>query len=100
MSGLMGMLPGVAKIKNQLAERNLDDSVLKRQMAIIDSMTPGERKHPDILKASRKKRIAARLRHQGRGGQQAPEDAPDHGRHDEGDGRRQGARPDGRPRQA
>ena len=59
MSGLMGMLPGVAKIKNQLAERNLDDSVLKRQMAIIDSMTPGERKHPDVLKASRKKRIAA-----------------------------------------
>ncbi len=59
MSGLMGMLPGVAKIKNQMAERNLDDSMLKRQMAIIDSMTPGERKHPDILKASRKKRIAA-----------------------------------------
>ena len=59
MSGLMGMMPGVAKIKNQLAERNLDDSVLKRQMAIIDSMTPKERKSPDILKASRKKRIAA-----------------------------------------
>jgi signal recognition particle subunit SRP54 len=59
MSGLMGMMPGVAKIKNQMAERNLDDSVLKRQMAIVDSMTPQERKHPDILKASRKKRIAA-----------------------------------------
>jgi len=59
MTGLMGMLPGVAKFKNQLAERNLDETVLKRQMAIIDSMTPGERKHPDILKASRKKRIAS-----------------------------------------
>jgi signal recognition particle subunit SRP54 len=59
MSGLMAMMPGVAKMKSQLAERNLDDSVLKRQMAIIDSMTPGERKHPDILKASRKKRIAS-----------------------------------------
>ncbi|WP_298281016.1 signal recognition particle protein, partial [uncultured Bradyrhizobium sp.] len=59
MTGLMAMMPGVAKIKSQMAERNLDDSVLKRQMAIIDSMTPGERKHPDILKASRKKRIAA-----------------------------------------
>jgi signal recognition particle subunit SRP54 len=58
MTGLMGMLPGIAKMKNQLAERNLDDSVLKRQMAVIDSMTPQERKHPDILKASRKKRIA------------------------------------------
>jgi signal recognition particle subunit SRP54 len=59
MSGLMAMLPGVAKIKNQLAERNLDETVLKRQMAIIDSMTPEERRHPDILRASRKKRIAA-----------------------------------------
>jgi len=59
MSGLMGMLPGVAKMKNQLAAANLDDSLLKRQMAIIDSMTPQERKNPDILKASRKKRIAA-----------------------------------------
>ena len=59
MSGLMGMLPGVAKIKNQLAEKNLDETVLKRQMAIIDSMTPAERRNPDVLKASRKRRIAA-----------------------------------------
>jgi signal recognition particle subunit SRP54 len=59
MSGLMTMLPGMAKIKNQLAERNLDEKVLKRQMAIIDSMTPQERRHPDVLKASRKRRIAA-----------------------------------------
>jgi signal recognition particle subunit SRP54 len=59
MSGLMAMLPGMAKIKNQLAERNLDEKVLKRQMAIIDSMTPKERRNPDILKASRKRRIAA-----------------------------------------
>ena len=59
MSGLMSMLPGIGKIKNQLAERNLDDSAIKHQMAIIDSMTPGERKHPDVLKASRKKRIAS-----------------------------------------
>jgi signal recognition particle subunit SRP54 len=59
MTGLMGMLPGIAKMKNQLAERNPDETVLKRQMAIIDSMTPGERKNPDVLKASRKRRIAA-----------------------------------------
>jgi signal recognition particle subunit SRP54 len=59
MSGLMAMLPGVAKMKNQLAERNLDETVLKRQMAIIDSMTPSERRNPDVLKHSRKKRIAA-----------------------------------------
>jgi signal recognition particle subunit SRP54 len=59
MSGLMGMMPGMAKMKNQLAAANLDDSVLKRQCAIIDSMTPQERRNPDILKASRKKRIAS-----------------------------------------
>ncbi|MET0633216.1 MAG: signal recognition particle protein [Xanthobacteraceae bacterium] len=59
MSGLMGMLPGIAKMKNQLASANLDERVLKRQMAIIDSMTPKERRTPDVLKASRKKRIAA-----------------------------------------
>ncbi|HEY8440500.1 MAG TPA: signal recognition particle protein, partial [Xanthobacteraceae bacterium] len=54
MTGLMGMLPGVAKMKNQLAAANLDERVLKRQVAIIDSMTPKERKTPDLLKASRK----------------------------------------------
>jgi signal recognition particle subunit SRP54 len=59
MTGLMGMLPGIAKMKNQLAAANLDERVLKRQLAIIDSMTPKERRSPDILKASRKRRIAA-----------------------------------------
>jgi signal recognition particle subunit SRP54 len=59
MTGMMSMLPGIAKMKNQLAERNLDETVLKRQMAIIDSMTPQERRNPDVLKASRKRRIAA-----------------------------------------
>ncbi|HEX5779143.1 MAG TPA: signal recognition particle protein [Xanthobacteraceae bacterium] len=59
LGGLMGMMPGVAKMKNQMAAANLDESLLKRQKAIIDSMTPGERRKPDVLKASRKKRIAA-----------------------------------------
>jgi signal recognition particle subunit SRP54 len=59
MSGLMGMIPGVAKMKAQMANANLDDGLLKKQCAIIDSMTPKERSNPDILKASRKKRIAA-----------------------------------------
>jgi len=59
LTGLMSMLPGVAKMKNQLAAANLDENVIKRQIAIIDSMTPQERRHPDVLKASRKKRIAA-----------------------------------------
>ena len=59
MSGLLGMMPGIGKIKSQLANAQLDDRLLKRQMAIIDSMTAQERRHPDVLKASRKRRIAA-----------------------------------------
>jgi signal recognition particle subunit SRP54 len=59
IGGLMGMMPGIAKMKNQIASANLDERVLKRQMAIIDSMTPKERRNPDLLKASRKRRIAA-----------------------------------------
>jgi signal recognition particle subunit SRP54 len=59
LSGLMSMLPGIGKMKNQLAAANLDEKVIKRQIAIIDSMTPQERRNPDVLKASRKKRIAA-----------------------------------------
>src|SRR5437763_9848211 len=59
ISGLMGMMPGIAKMKNQIANAGIDDKVIKRQVAVIDSMTRQERKHPDILKASRKKRIAA-----------------------------------------
>lgn len=59
IGGMLGMMPGIAKMKSQIANANLDDKVIKRQRAIIDSMTPAERKNPDILKASRKKRIAA-----------------------------------------
>ena len=58
LSGILGMLPGVGKLKAQLADANLDTSMLKRQIAIISSMTPKERRAPDIIKASRKKRIA------------------------------------------
>jgi signal recognition particle subunit SRP54 len=58
IGGLMGMMPGIAKMKNQIANAGLDEKVLKRQMAIIDSMTPKERRNPDVLKASRKRRIA------------------------------------------
>jgi signal recognition particle subunit SRP54 len=59
ISSLMGMMPGIAKMKNQIAAAGIDDRIIKRQVAIIDSMTRQERKNPDILKASRKKRIAA-----------------------------------------
>jgi signal recognition particle subunit SRP54 len=59
LSGIMGMLPGVGKIKQQLADANLETTVFKKHVAIIGSMTKAERRTPDILKASRKKRIAA-----------------------------------------
>jgi signal recognition particle subunit SRP54 len=59
LSGIMGMLPGMGKIKEQLAGANHDNTLLKRQAAIIGSMTVKERRDPDIIKASRKKRIAA-----------------------------------------
>jgi signal recognition particle subunit SRP54 len=59
LQGILGMLPGVGKIKDQLKDANLDERILKRQAAIISSMTPAERRKPEILKASRKKRIAA-----------------------------------------
>jgi signal recognition particle subunit SRP54 len=55
----MGMMPGIGKMKNQIAAAGIDDKIIKRQVAIIDSMTRDERRHPDVLKASRKKRIAA-----------------------------------------
>jgi signal recognition particle subunit SRP54 len=53
------MLPGVGKIKAQIEEADLDTTILKRQAAIISSMTTKERRAPAIIKASRKKRIAA-----------------------------------------
>ncbi len=59
MQGLMGLLPGVQKIKKQIAEANISDSVFKRQEAIITSMTKLERRKPDVLNASRKRRVAA-----------------------------------------
>ena len=59
LGGIMGMMPGMAKMKDQIAAANLDDRVIKRQRAIISSMTREERRNPDVLKASRKKRVAA-----------------------------------------
>ncbi|MFI4949227.1 MAG: signal recognition particle protein [Alphaproteobacteria bacterium] len=59
MGGMLGMLPGVAKIKKQLAGANIDEGILKRQEAIIGSMTKSERKNPKLLNGSRRRRIAA-----------------------------------------
>ena len=59
LQGIMGMLPGVAKMKAQMADNNINDKMIARQIAIISSMTRAERKKPDLLNASRKKRVAA-----------------------------------------
>ncbi|HYD14993.1 MAG TPA: signal recognition particle protein [Hyphomicrobium sp.] len=58
MGGVLGMLPGVGKLKSQINEAGLEKD-LKRQRAIISSMTPKERRAPKVLDAKRKRRIAA-----------------------------------------
>jgi signal recognition particle subunit SRP54 len=59
MGGMLGMLPGIGKIKKQIADAKIDDGMVKRQEAIISSMTKRERKNPKLLNASRRLRIAA-----------------------------------------
>ena len=59
MGGIMGLMPGMGKMKTQMASAGLDDRFLKRQIAVIQSMTKKERAKPAILDAKRRKRIAA-----------------------------------------
>ena len=59
MSSVLGMMPGMGKIKSQMANANVDESILTRQHAIIGSMTPYERRNPKVLNAKRKRRVAA-----------------------------------------
>lgn len=59
MEGLLGMLPGVGKMKKQIADANIDDKMIVHQEAIILSMTPKERRNPKLLNAKRRQRIAA-----------------------------------------
>jgi signal recognition particle subunit SRP54 len=59
MEGVMGMMPGMGKMQKQMAEAGFDDKVIRHQIALINSMTRIERANPQILQASRKKRIAA-----------------------------------------
>ena len=58
MGGIMGMMPGMGKMKDQMAAAGFDENIFNRQLAIISSMTKQERANPDILKHSRKQRIA------------------------------------------
>lgn len=59
LGGVMGMLPGMKQAQAQLASSGVGDKMFKTMIAAIDSMTPAERRNPDLLKNSRKKRIAA-----------------------------------------
>jgi len=59
LKGIIGMLPGIGKMKQQIDDANIDPKAINRQEAIILSMTMFERKNPDHIKASRKRRIAA-----------------------------------------
>jgi signal recognition particle subunit SRP54 len=59
IGSLMGMLPGIGKIKQQLDNANIDEKIMLRQEAIIQSMTVKERAQPKLMNGSRKKRIAA-----------------------------------------
>ncbi len=59
LGSIVGMLPGLGHLKQKIEDANLDQTVFKRQQAIISSMTIQERRQPEIIKASRKKRIAA-----------------------------------------
>lgn len=58
MEGVMGMMPGMGKMKGQMETAGIDDTMLKRQIALINSMTKRERAQPDLMQASRKKRVA------------------------------------------
>jgi signal recognition particle subunit SRP54 len=59
MEGVMGMIPGMGKMAKKVEEAGFDDKMIKRQVALIQSMTKRERAVPQILQASRKKRIAS-----------------------------------------
>jgi signal recognition particle subunit SRP54 len=59
MQGVMGMLPGMGKMAKAAEDAGFNDRMLRQQIALIQSMTKKERANPDLLAASRKKRIAA-----------------------------------------
>ena len=59
LRNLLGMLPGMGKLKDQLAGFDLDNKEVRQIEAIIKSMTMAERTDPNILNGSRRKRIAA-----------------------------------------
>ena len=57
MEGVLSLLPGVGKVKEQMQNANVDEKLLTANEAIILSMTKKERQNPDIISGSRRKRI-------------------------------------------
>ena len=99
LGGVMGMLPGVAKLKDQMASSHFDEKTIKRQRAIISSMTPMERRNPRRSQGVAQEAHRGGVGRDGRAGQPPAQAASPDGRHDEGDGRLGGqARPDGSAR--
>ncbi len=59
LSSVLGMMPGMGKAMKDLRSANIDDRELDRLEAMILSMTPEERANPDVIRGSRRRRIAA-----------------------------------------
>ena len=89
LGGLTSMLPGIGKMKNQLAAANIDENVIKRQIAIIDFNDAQGTAQPGHSQSQPQETDRRRLRDDTGSDQQAAEDASGHGGHDEDDGRRQ-----------
>jgi signal recognition particle subunit SRP54 len=58
ISDLLGMIPGMGSMKRQLQATQIDDTFFKHAEAIVSSMTPAERRNPDMINGSRRRRIA------------------------------------------
>ena len=58
LGSMMNFLPGISKLSDKIGDLSSGEKALVSQMAIVNSMTKKERKNPDILNASRKKRVA------------------------------------------
>ena len=86
MGGVLAMLPGIGKMKKQLDAANLDDKILKRQQAMIGSMTKSRAQEPEAAQRLAQEARRGGLGHERAGHQPAGEDAPADGRHDEGHG--------------
>ncbi len=95
LGGIMGLLPGMGKIKEQMAAAKIDNNMIKRQRAIILSMTHGGAAQSGHSQGLAQKTHRRRFGRQGRRGQPPAQAAPHHRRHDEVHGRRRQARADG-----